>query len=311
MKTVSVLIPCYNEQESIDLLYSELFSVINMKKEYNWEIVFINDGSVDNTIAKLRALRAKDSRVNYIDLSRNFGKENAMLAGIDYITGDCTIIMDADLQHPPTIITDMLLEWENGFDDVYAKRLNRGKESFLRKSFSLQFYKILRKVAKIDIPQNVGDFRLLDKSCTEALKTLRERERYSKGLFAWIGYNKKELLFEQKDRIAGNSSWNFQSLLGLAIQGITSFTIAPLRLATFAGLITSAIAFVYIIFVLIKTFFYGESVQGYPTLIIAILFLGGVQLLSLGIIGEYIGKIYNESKQRPSYLIKKINDKKL
>ena len=282
-----------------------------MKKEYNWEIVFINDGSVDNTIAKLIALRAKDSRVNYIDLSRNFGKENAMLAGIDYITGDCTIIMDADLQHPPTIIMDMLIEWENGFDDVYAKRLNRGKESFLRKSFSLQFYKILRKVAKIDIPQNVGDFRLLDKSCTEALKTLRERERYSKGLFAWIGYNKKELLFEQKDRVAGNSSWNFQSLLGLAIQGITSFTIAPLRLATFAGLITSAIAFVYIIFVLFKTIFYGESVQGYPTLIIAILFLGGVQLLSLGIIGEYVGKIYNESKQRPSYLIKEINDKKL
>jgi polyisoprenyl-phosphate glycosyltransferase len=310
MKKVSILIPAYNEEASLLLLYNELCKVIDVQNFYKWEVLFVNDGSRDKTLSIIQSLRAKDDRICYVDLSRNFGKEAAMLAGFDYATGDCMVIMDADLQHPPMVINEMLKCWEDGYDDIYAKRDYRGKESWLREHFSLIFYKILQKVSSLEIPQNVGDFRLLDRSCIDVLCKLRETERYTKGLFAWIGFNKKEITFIQADRIAGKTSWNFRSLLKLAIEGITSFSIAPLRISTFIGLLVSLTAFLYMIFILIKTIVKGDQVQGFPTLMIVILFLGGLQLVSLGIIGEYLGRIFNETKNRPAYVIKAYNGNK-
>ena len=306
-KKITILIPSYNEEESIPLLYVELKKVIDTLSQYIWEILFVNDGSKDKTLEVIKELRTKDERVNYIDLSRNFGKENAMLAGFDYATGDCMIIMDADLQHPPHIITDMLAKWEEGFDDVYAKRLTRGKESWLRKKMSLLFYKILQRSTRIEMLPNVGDFRLLDRKCINALKQLRESERYTKGMFCWIGFKKTFVEFQQKERVAGTSSWNFLNLLGLGVEGIVSFSTSPLRISTILGLIVSMMAIMYMICIIIKAIFFGETVAGYPTILSCILFLGGIQLLCLGIIGEYIARIFNESKNRPIYMVREYN----
>jgi len=311
MRKVSILIPCYNEAESLPLLYDELMQVVHNQRDYEWEILFVNDGSKDNTIEIIKQLRAKDEQICYVDLSRNFGKEKAMLAGFDYVTGDCMIIMDADLQHPPDAIPKMLEEWENGYDDVYGKRVSRGKESWLRKTFSLLFYTLLQKLTRVEVLQNVGDFRLLDRSCINVLKQLREQERYTKGMFSWIGFAKKEVEFETQDRIAGQSSWSYKQLVNLAIEGITSFTIAPLKISTFIGIIVALLAFIYMIYVVIRTILYGDPVQGYPTLIIVILFLGGLQLLALGIIGEYLGRIFNETKKRPTYIAREYNGQKI
>lgn len=310
MRKVSILIPAYNEEASLPLLYPELVKVIedsNLVKNYEWEVLFVNDGSKDNTLEILRSLRCKDSRINYIDLSRNFGKENAMLAGFDYVTGDCMIIMDADLQHPPHVIKEMLMKWEEGFDDVYAKRLTRGKESWLRKKLSAAFYALLNKTTKVEMLSNVGDFRLLDRRCINALKGLRETERYTKGLFCWIGYKKTYVEFEQGDRLAGESSWNLMSLFKLAIDGIVSFTTFPLRISTIIGGSISVVAFLYAIYILIKTLLYGDPVAGFPTLICVILFLGGIQLLCIGIIGEYVARMFNETKRRPVYFVREYN----
>ncbi len=307
MKKISILIPCYNEEKSLPLLYPELLKLMESMPAYEWELMFVNDGSRDDTLQVLKQLREKDPRVNYVDLSRNFGKENAMLAGFDHVTGDCMVIIDADLQHPPTLISEMVKWWEQGYDDVYAKRKSRGKESWLRKRLSLGFYKILQSSSRFDVLQNVGDFRLLDRCCVNALKSLRESERYTKGMYSWIGFKKKELLFEQGDRVAGESSWSYRQLFSFAIDGITSFTTLPLRISTVVGFIVSLCAFLYMVYVFFKAVIVGEPVQGYPTLVILILFLGGIQLLSLGIIGEYIGRIYNETKNRPDYIVREIN----
>ena len=303
MKKVTILIPCFNEESSLPELYKALDNLISSFNNYLWEVLMVNDGSTDNTMEIIRNLRMKDQRICYINLSRNFGKENAMLAGFDYATGDCMVIMDADLQHPPCVVKEMLKYWEEGYDDIYAKRRSRGKESWLRKKLSLFYYRLLQSTTRVQILQNVGDFRLIDRKCIDVLKEMRECERYTKGMFCWIGFKKKEILFEQGDRVAGVSSWSYWSLFKLGIEGITSFTTAPLRLSTVLGLVVSISAFLYMIFVLIKTIIYGEVVQGYPTIVILMLFLGGVNLLSLGIIGEYIGRIFNEAKLRPIYII--------
>ena len=310
MKKISILIPCYNEEQSLPRLYPELVKLMDANAAYEWELMFVNDGSRDGTLQVLQQLREKDLRVNYVDLSRNFGKESAMLAGFDHVTGDCMVIIDADLQHPPTLIPDMISLWEQGYDDVYAKRKSRGKESWLRKRLSLQFYKILQSSSRFDVLQNVGDFRLLDRCCINALRKMRESERYTKGMYCWIGFKKKDIEFEQGDRVAGESSWNYRQLFSFAIDGITSFTNAPLRISTIVGFFISLCAFIYMIYVFFKALIYGDPVQGYPTLVILILFLGGIQLLSLGIIGEYIGRIYNETKNRPDYIVREFNGKK-
>lgn len=309
-KKISVLVPAYNEEASLPLLYPELKNTMDEQDGYIWEILFVDDGSKDNTLSLLRELRRQDERINYISLSRNFGKENAMLAGFDYVTGDCMVIMDADLQDPPSLIPQMLQYWEEGYQDVYAKRADRGSESWLRKQFSLLFYKILDTTTRFEILQNVGDFRLLDRKCIEALRQLRESERYTKGMFCWIGYKKKEIVFDRQDRIAGKSNWNFWSLFNLAIEGITSFTTSPLRLASFVGAITAFGAFCFIIFYIGKTLLYGDPVQGFTTLISVMLFLGGIQLLCIGLLGEYIGRIFNETKNRPVYLVDEYNNEK-
>ena len=302
-KKVSVLIPCYNEEASLPSLFEALTDIMG-NDAYEWEVLLVNDGSSDNTLKIIKGLRNKDRRISYIDLSRNFGKESAMLAGFDYSKGDCVVIMDADLQHPPTLIPSMLAFWEDGYDDVYAKRITRGKESWVRKILSLFYYHLIQHTTRVEILKNVGDFRLLDRKCIEVLKQMREVERNTKGMFCWIGFRKKEILFEQGDRLAGKSSWGFLNLLNLAIEGITSFTTAPLRISTVLGFLVSIAAFIYMCFILCKTLIWGEVVQGFPTLMIAILFLGGIQLISIGIIGEYIGKIYNETKNRPVYIVR-------
>lgn len=310
MKKISVLVPCYNEEASLPLLYTELVKVMNSCQSYDWEVLFINDGSRDNTLSVIKDLRQRDMRVSYVDLSRNFGKENAMLAGFDYVTGDCMVIMDADLQHPPHVILKMLEKWEEGYEDVYAKRITRGKESWIRKKASLLFYSLLQKTTRIEILQNVGDFRLLDRCCIEALKSLRESERYTKGMFCWIGFKKTSVDFEQKNRVAGKSTWNYWSLFNLAIEGITSFTTTPLRFSSILGFIIAILSFGLMLFHLIKALIWGDPIQGFPTLVVLILFLGGIQLLSIGIVGEYLGRVFNESKHRPVYIVREYNGKK-
>ena len=307
MKKVSILVPCFNEEKSLPVFYAEIIRVIDALSGYEWEMMFVNDGSKDGTLQVLGQLREKDKRVNYLDLSRNFGKENAMLAGFDFVTGDCAILLDADLQDPPSLIPEMLQEWEKGYQDVYAKRRDRGKESWLRKRFSLLYYKILDHYARFDILQNVGDFRLLDRQCIEAMKQLRESERYTKGMFSWIGFNKKEIVFDRKDRVAGESKWCFRSLFDLAVEGITSFTTAPLRFATFIGSFIAILSVLAGLFYLLKTVIFGDQARGFTTLIVFISFLGGIQLVAIGILGEYIGRIFNEVKHRPVYLLNSFN----
>lgn len=302
-KKVSVIVPVYNEEISLPVFHDTLSEVIQSMDQYDWEVLYINDGSIDKTQSIIEEISRKDENVAYIELSRNFGKENAMLAGFDYMRGDCAIIIDADLQDPPVLIKEMLNYWEEGYEDIYAKRRSRGKESWLRRRFSMAFYNILDRSTNFNILKNVGDFRLLDRKCIEALRKLRESERYTKGLFCWIGFKKKEILFDRGDRQYGRSHWSFLSLTGLAVEGITSFTTMPLRLATLVGLITGFGAIIYMIWTLIKVITWGDPVAGFPTLISVILFLGSIQLICIGILGEYIARIFNESKRRPNYLV--------
>lgn len=310
-KLVSILVPCYNEEASLAQFHEKISDIMNSDTNYDWELLFVNDGSVDDTIIIIKELYEKDNRISYIDLTRNFGKENAMLAGFDNVKGDCMIVMDADLQDPPSLIPMMLKYWNEGYDDVYAKRNSRGKESWLRRKLSLLFYYILDHSTRYEILRNVGDFRLLDRKCIEALKKLRESERYTKGLFCWIGYKKKEVLFDRADRVAGQSKWGYHALFNLAIEGIISFTTAPLRIATFAGLLIAIWALGYMAWIIAKVLIWGEVVQGYPTIMTVLLFLGAMQLISIGILGEYIARIFNEAKKRPPYLINDIKERRI
>lgn len=303
MKKVTIIIPCYNEELSLRKLYEALCRLMTEQARYEWEVLFINDGSRDRTIDGIHQLAATDKRVSYVSLSRNFGKEAAMLAGFDYASGDCVVIMDADLQHPPTVVPEMLEWWERGYQDVYARRTTRGQESWLRRRLTMRYYSVLQRLSDIDVLPNVGDFRLLDRQCIDAIRQLRETERYTKGMYCWIGFRKKEISFEQGDRTEGQSSFSTHRLLRLAGDGITSYSTAPLRLSTVIGLLVSAVAFCFMCYVLLCTMLYGDPVRGYPTLMVVILFLGGVQLLSLGIIGEYLGRIFNEAKHRPVYIV--------
>ena len=310
MKTISILIPAYNEEEVLEHLYQRLGKLANNNKSYNFEFLFVNDGSRDDTLEIIKDYAKIDDRISYINLSRNFGKEIAMIAGLDNVKGDATVIIDADLQDPPELIPKMIKYWEDGFDDVYAKRLSRDGETWFKKTSSTLFYKILQKATHIPIQIDTGDFRLLDRRCVEALKQIRESERYTKGMFSWIGYKKKEITYNRDPRAAGTSKWNYLKLVNLAIDGITSFTTMPLRISSVFGILISFIAFIFLLILLIKTIIFGDSVAGYPSMMAVILFLGGLQLLSLGIIGEYIGRIFNETKNRPLYFIEEYHHKK-
>lgn len=314
MKKVSILIPVFNEEESLDALYSALCPLLDnvhpgLKSHYDWEVVMVDDGSRDRSLEKLRSLHASDPRVRYVSLSRNFGKENALLAGFDKVTGDCMVIMDADLQHPVDTIPMMLSEWESGWDDVYGRRLSRGKESAVRKYFTRLFYALLNKSTRVDVLPDVGDFRLLDRKVVDAIRGMRESQRYTKGLYCWVGFRKKGVDFHTSDRVAGATKMSPGRLVNLALEGLTSYTTAPLRFATVMGFIVSVAAIVYMIYVICKTLIWGDPVQGFPTIICAILFLGGCQMISIGIIGEYVGKIYNETKNRPAYIVGEESDR--
>ena len=311
MQKISILIPAYNEEASLQFLFERLVNLMDANNKFAWEVLLVNDGSTDNTLLLLSQIHEKDNRFNYLDLSRNYGKEVAMLAGFDYVTGDCMIIMDADLQHPPELIPEMAQYWQEGYDDVYARRRAREGESFFRKKVSRLFYSFLQKITSVEIQQDTGDFRLLDKTCIDALRSMRETQRYTKGMYSWIGFNKKEILFDQQARIAGSSKWNYFKLSELAIEGITSFTISPLRISAFIGILVSLGAFIYMVYVFIDALIFGDPARGYPTMMVVILFLGGFQLLSLGIIGEYLGRIFLETKNRPPYFARLFNGKKI
>ncbi|MBC7764694.1 glycosyltransferase family 2 protein [Microbacteriaceae bacterium] len=307
-KLISVLIPAYNEEEVLPLLVERLGKLANDNDAYNFEFLFVNDGSRDRTLEMIETYAKKDDSISYINLSRNFGKEIAMIAGFDYVKGDAMVIIDADLQDPPELIPEMIKFWEEGYDDVFARRRSRAGESLLKKKSSNWYYKILQSSTRIPIQVDTGDFRLLDRRCIEALKAFRESERYTKGMFSWIGYRKKEILYDRDSRAAGETKWNYSKLVNLAIDGITSFTTAPLRISTYFGALVSFIAFLYIVYLLVRPLFGVPTGGGYSSLMAVILFLGGVQLLSLGIIGEYIGRIFNEAKQRPLYFVENYHE---
>ena len=310
MKKISVIIPSYNEEESIPLLYKRIDKVMDNMKNYEFEILFVNDGSKDKTTEIIKELRKIDNRICYLDLSRNFGKEIAMIAGIDYATGDCVIFMDADLQDPPELIPELVKYWEEGYDDVYAKRKSRKGESWLKKFTSKMYYKILQRLTKVEIQKDTGDFRLLDRRCINALKKLRESQRNTKSMFSWIGYKKKEVLYDRDSRIAGKTKWNYIKLMDLAIDGITSFTTSPLRVATFIAIPTFMVLFIYFAYVIAKCFIVHQPIQAFQAIILLILFFSGVQILLFGIMGEYLGRIFKESKNRPLYLINEYNGEK-
>ena len=303
MKTITLLIPVYNEESALPQLFKRLDEFTKNTPNYQFEFLFINDGSIDKSFSIITEQSKKDSRISYINLSRNFGKEIAMIAGIDHVKSDALVIIDADLQDPPEIIQEMISHWEDGYDDVYARRNNRQGETWLKKKTSQWYYRILQKSTNIPIQIDTGDFRLLDRRCIEALQKFRESQRNTKAIFSWIGYKKKEIFYDRDPRLSGQTKWNYRKLLNLAIDGITSFTTAPLRMATIFGFIISLIAFIWIIYLLVRPLFGVSTGAGYSSLMAVILFLGGVQLLSLGIIGEYIGRIFIETKNRPLYLI--------
>ena len=312
MDRITIVVPCYNEQEVIEMFYPTVQAEVEKIPDTEFNYVFVNDGSRDATLEKLREISAKYKNVTYLSLSRNFGKESAMMAGIDFADGDAVIIMDADLQHPPTKIAEMVHWWRKGYDDVCAKRVDRAGETWLKRSCANLFYAIMKKFStSYEMQRDVGDFRLLDRRCIEALKLMRENQRFTKGLFTWVGYHKKEIPFEVQPRAAGTTTWNYFALFNLAMKGMTSFTTAPLRLMTLLGISISFGATIYMIFTFLMALIYGDPVAGYPTLMTVILFLGGTQLLALGIIGEYLGQIFHETKNRPIYLVEEMNGNRM
>lgn len=294
--------PAYNEEDVLPEFHETLVNVL-LKLQVNLEIVYINDGSNDNTLEVINDLRSKDKRVTLINLSRNFGKEIALTAGLHKAAGDAVVVIDADLQDPPELIPELIKEWEKGYDVVYAKRTFRGGESLLKKTTAHFFYRIIQRVGKFTIPEDTGDFRILSRRAVNALNTFKEQHRFMKGLFSWIGFKQKAVHYQRDARRAGESKWNYWHLWNFALDGITSFTIAPLKISTYIGLITAFGSFGYGIYMVIETLLHGNEVAGYPSLIVIVLMLGGVQLVAIGILGEYLGRVFNETKQRPLYFI--------
>ena len=304
-KILSIVSPVYNEAENLGEFYSR---VINATDNLNLEIeiIYINDGSQDSTIDIITKQRQIDNRITIIDLSRNFGKEIALTAGLDYSSGEAVIVIDADLQDPPELIPKLVEKWREGYDVVNAKRIKRKGESLLKKVMSYIYYRLLFYLSDINVPRDTGDFRLLNKNALDALLKLREKHRYMKGLFVWVGFKQKEIEYEREARFKGKTKWGFFSLFNLAFDGLTSFSIMPLRLASTIGFLSALIGFFYGAVIFFKTLFFHEPVAGFTSLVVLITFFGGIQLLSIGIIGEYIGRIFNETKNRPLYVVKNI-----
>ena len=299
---ISIVVPVYNEEDVLTEFHQTVDSALS-NLPVDLEIVYINDGSTDNTLDVINDLRAGDRRITLIDLSRNFGKEIALSAGLHKAAGDAVVIIDADLQDPPELIPELIKQWQNGYDVVYAKRTLRAGESILKKTTAHFFHRLIQRVGRFAIPEDTGDFRILSRRAVNALNTFKEHHRFMKGLFAWIGFKQKAVTYQRDSRHAGKTKWGYWRLWNFALEGITSFTIAPLKISTYIGTITAMSAFGYGIYMVIETLLHGNEVPGYPSLIVIILMLGGVQLVAIGILGEYLGRIFNETKQRPLYFI--------
>ena len=310
MKKISIIIPAYNEEEALPALMERITKFADDTKDYDFEFLFVNDGSKDRTIELIKEYREKDKRVCYVDFARNFGKETAMKAGIDYATGDAVVFLDADLQDPPEVITEMIKYWEEGYDDVFAQRNSRKGETWMKKFTSKMYYKVLQDLTNVPIQKDTGDFRLLDRRCVNALKVMKESQRNSKSMFSWIGYKKKAIFYDRDPRVAGKTKWNYSKLINLAIDGITSFTTSPLRISTFIAIPTFLILFVYFIYVIAKSFIVHQPIQAFQATILLILFFSGIQIMLFGIVGEYLGRIFNETKNRPLYLVNEYNGEK-
>lgn len=308
ISTLSIVVPVHNEADVLPEFHKRLTMVLDVL-DFESEIIYVNDGSNDRSQSVINDFQ--DQRVTIIELSRNFGKEIALSAGLDHSNSDAVVVIDADLQDPPELIPELIQKWKAGYDNVYARRTARDGESLFKKISAKAFYRVIHGVSKVDIPENTGDFRLLSRRAVNSLKQLREHHRFMKGLFAWIGYQQIAVDYHRDPRFAGKTKWNYWQLWNFALDGITSFTITPLKIATYLGLTTASGSFLYAMFIIYKTLAYGDPVKGYPSLMVVILFLGGLQLFSLGIIGEYLGRMFDETKQRPLYLIKDIHTLKL
>jgi glycosyltransferase involved in cell wall biosynthesis len=303
MGCISIVVPCFNEQDTI-LSFYNIITPILTKIGLNYEIIFVDDGSYDLTSEIVRNVRLVDKRVSLISLSRNFGKEAALLAGLEHAVGDAAIVMDVDLQDPPELLPKLVEGWQEGYDTVYTRRVNRQGEPPIRSWFAKQFYNVINKLSDVEIIDGARDYRIMSRRVVDDILSLRERTRFCKGLFAWVGYSKKCIEYENIARVNGTSSWSFWKLFNYAIEGIVSFSTVPLRIATYIGISLGLFAFIYMFYAIISTLIYGNPVSGYPSLISIMLFSTGLQLVFLGVFGEYLSRMFNEIKARPHYLIK-------
>ena len=302
MPKLTVVVPAYNESEGLREFHARLAAVFD-RLDLETEVLYVDDGSRDDTFAVMCALRDADARVSTLRLARNFGKELALTAGLDHVDADAAVVIDADLQDPPELIPAFVQHWREGYDVVYGTRASRAGESGFKKLTASGFYRVMERLSSTRIPRDTGDFRLLSRRALDALRQVRERQRFMKGLFTWIGFRQLPVVYHRDPRHAGETKWNYWKLWNFAIDGITSFSGAPLKLATYVGLATAALAFVAAMWVFGKALLFGDPVRGYPSLMVVVLFLGGMQLMALGVIGEYLGRLYVESKQRPLYLV--------
>jgi polyisoprenyl-phosphate glycosyltransferase len=304
LRLLSIVVPAFNESDVI-LEFNRRLSLVRQTLSTPTEVIFVNDGSTDSTFDLLRSLRSADPTIGLIDLSRNFGKEIALTAGIDHASGDATVVIDADLQDPPELIPEFVARWcEGDAEVVYGRRSSRAGESYLKKFTSYAFYRVISVLGGRFIPVDTGDFRILSRRAIEALSEMREHHRFMKGLFAWIGFKQVAFTYERDQRFAGTTKWNYWLLWNLSIEGVTSFSILPLKLASYVGLTAALIAICYGLYMFARTIISGNPVPGYPSLLVAILFLGGIQLIFLGVLGEYMGRMFNEVKHRPLYLVR-------
>jgi len=300
---ISIVVPLYNEEPNIDYLFERLLLVLD-RMNVGYEIICINDGSQDNTLKCLIEYHRRHRGIKIVNLSRNFGKEVALTAGIDYAGGAAVIPIDADLQDPPELIEQLVAKWREGYDVVYATRRSRQGESWAKRFTARSFYRTIGWMSPVPIPRDTGDFRLLDRQVVEALKQMPERTRFMKGLFGWAGFKQTSILFDREPRLNGTTTWNYWRLWNFAIDGITSFSFLPLKVWSYIGLVISLLAFLYATFLVIRTLIFGVDLPGYASLMVTVLFLGGIQLITLGIIGEYLGRVYEEVKGRPLYLVR-------
>ncbi|MBE6492504.1 MAG: glycosyltransferase family 2 protein [Methanobrevibacter sp.] len=305
MNLLSIVVPCFNEDESVEIFLEEIQKTL---KDYNFEVIYVNDGSSDNTLKYIKELASKNSNVKYMSFSRNFGKESAIFAGLKYASGDYICLMDADLQHPPKLIPEMLeAVLDEGYDVAAARRVSRKGEPKIKSFFSHRFYKVFNRISNIDMVEGATDYRIMTRQVVDSVLKLQEYNRFSKGLFQWVGFDTKWIEYENIERIAGESTWSFWGLIKYSIEGLVAFTTLPLSISTFLGTVFSIIAFIYMLFIIIRYLIYSEAVPGYPTLICSLLLLGGIQLLSIGVLGKYLEKTYFEAKSRPIFIVKESN----